>query len=60
MVSPRRLTGLATYGLAGKASALRRLEPRGLRAAGLAATAKAMLARAVDAVLEVFDLLVTT
>ncbi len=60
MVPPRRLTGLATYGLAGKASALRRLEPRSQRVAVLAATAKAMLARAVDDVLEVFDLLMTT
>lgn len=34
---PRRLTGLATYGLAAKASALRRLEPRTQRIAVLAA-----------------------
>jgi hypothetical protein len=59
-VPPRRLTGLAAYGLAGKASALRRLEPREQRIAVLAATAKAMLARAVDDVLEVFDLLMTS
>ena len=60
MVPPRRLTGLATYGLAAKATALRRLEPRTQRIAVLAATAKAMTARAVDDVLEVFDLLMTT
>ncbi|MFE6922416.1 DUF4158 domain-containing protein [Nocardia sp. NPDC057663] len=60
MIPPRRLTGLATYGLSGKASALRRLEPRTQRIAVLAATATAMRARAVDDVLEVFDLLMTT
>ncbi|MEV0111340.1 Tn3 family transposase [Nocardia sp. NPDC050799] len=60
MVPPRRLTGLATYGLSAKASALRRLEPRTQRIAVLAATSKAMTARAVDDVLEVFDLLMTT
>ncbi len=57
-VPPRRLTGLATYGLAAGAWELRRLKPREKQVAVLAATAKVMLARAVDDVL-VFDLLMT-
>ncbi|WP_280244551.1 hypothetical protein [Nocardia abscessus] len=58
-VPPRRLTGLATYGLAANAWELRRLKPREKQIAVLAATAKVMPARAVDDVLEVFDLLMT-
>jgi hypothetical protein len=58
-VPPRRLTGLATYGLAGKARALRRL-PREHRLAVLAATVVALSARAADDVLELFDLLMST
>ena len=59
-VPPRRLAGLATYGLAGNAWALRRLKPREKQIAVLAATGKVMLARAVDDVLEVFDLLMAS
>lgn len=56
---PFELVGLATYGLAATAWELRRLKPREKQIAVLTATAKVMLARAVDDVLEVFDLLMT-
>ncbi|MEZ2390695.1 Tn3 family transposase [bacterium RCC_150] len=58
-IPPRRLTGLATYGLASKAAALRRV-PREHRLAVMAATVVVLSARAVDDVLETFDLLMTT
>lgn len=58
-VPPRRLAGLATYGLSGKANALRRL-PREHRLAVLVATVTVLSARAADDVLELFDLLMTT
>ena len=59
-IPPRRLTGLATYGLASKAAALRRLPTREQRLAVLAATVVVLSARAVDDVLETFDMLMTT
>jgi hypothetical protein len=43
-VPPRRLIGLATYGLSSKAPQLRRLEPREHRVAVLAATVKVLSA----------------
>jgi len=59
-VPPRRLAGMAAYGLAGNAWALRRLKPREKQIAVLAATGKVLVARAIDDVLEVFDLLMTS
>ena len=59
-VPPRRLIGLATYGLSSKAAQLRRLEPREHRVAVLVATVKVLSARATDDVLELFDLLMVT
>jgi hypothetical protein len=59
-VPPRRLIGLATYGLSSKAPQLRRLEPREHRVAVLVATVKVLSARATDDVLELFDLLMVT
>jgi TnpA family transposase len=59
-IPPRRLTGLATYGLASKAAALRRLPKREQRLAVLAATVVVLNARAIDDVLETFDMLMTT
>lgn len=59
-VPPRRVVGLATYGLSSKAPQLRRLEPREHRLAGLVATVKVLSARATDDVLELFDLLMVT
>ncbi|WP_280443902.1 hypothetical protein [Nocardia brasiliensis] len=60
-VPPRRLLGLAQHGLSGKATQLRRMS-REHRLAVLAATATApvLSARAVDDVLELIDLLMTT
>lgn len=59
-VPPRRLVGLATYGLSSKAPQLRRLEPPEYRLAVLVATVKVLIARATDDVLELFDLLMVT
>jgi len=59
-VPPRRLVGLATYGISSKAPQLRRLEPREHRVAVLVATVKVLAARATDDVLELFDLLMVT
>ncbi len=59
-VPPRRLVGLATYGMSSKAPQLRRLEPREHRVAVLVATVKVLTARATDDVLELFDLLMVT
>ncbi|WP_327118915.1 Tn3 family transposase [Nocardia sp. NBC_01730] len=59
-VPPRRLVGLATYGLSSKAAQLRRLEPPEYRLAVLVATVKVLIARATDDVLELFDLLMVT
>jgi hypothetical protein len=59
-VSPRRLVGLATYGLSSKAPQLRRLEPPEYRLAVLVATVKVLIGRATDDVLELFDLLMVT
>jgi len=59
VIPPRRLTGLATYGLSSKAAALRRL-PRQHRLAVLAATVVVLAARATDDVLETFDMVMTT
>ncbi|WP_432420531.1 DUF4158 domain-containing protein [Nocardia carnea] len=58
-VPPRRLLGLAQHGLSGKATQLRRMS-REHRLAVLAATVSVLSARAVDDVLELFDLLMTT
>ena len=58
-VPPRRLLGLAQYGLAGKAAQLRRMT-RQHRLAVLVATVAALSARATDDVLELFDLLMVT
>ncbi|MEV0108678.1 DUF4158 domain-containing protein [Nocardia sp. NPDC050799] len=57
---PRRLVGLATYGLSSKAPQLRRLEPPEYRLAVLVATVKVLIERATDDVLELFDLLMVT
>ncbi|WP_328401142.1 DUF4158 domain-containing protein [Nocardia sp. NBC_00403] len=59
-VPPRRLIGLATYGLSSKAAQLRRLEPPEYRLAVLVATVKVLIGRATDDVLELFDLLMVT
>ncbi|MFI6368334.1 DUF4158 domain-containing protein [Nocardia sp. NPDC050630] len=59
-VPPRRLIGLATYGLSSKAAQLRRLEPPEYRLAVLVATVKVLIARVTDDVLELFDLLMVT
>ncbi len=58
-VPPRRVTGLATYGLSSKAPLLRRLD-REHRLAVLVATVAQLLARATDDALELFDLLMVT
>jgi hypothetical protein len=57
MVPQRRVIGLATYGLSGKAPLLRRLDPREYRLAVMVATVKVLTGRATDDVLELFDLL---
>ena len=57
MVPPRRVIGLATYGLSSKAPLLRRLDPREYRLAVMVATVKVLTGRATDDVLELFDLL---
>lgn len=56
---PRRVEELARYGLSGKASLLRR-HPDSRRLATLAATAVELRGRAVDDVLELFDVLMVT
>ncbi len=58
-VPPRRLVALATYGMAAKATLLRRL-PREHRLAVLVATVVELAARATDDALELFDTLMTT
>jgi TnpA family transposase len=58
-VPPRRLLTLAQQGLAGKATQLRRMS-REHRLAVLVATVTALSTRAVDDVLELFDLLMVT
>jgi hypothetical protein len=59
-VPPRRLVGLATYGLSSKAAQLRRLVPPEYQMAVLVATVKVLIGRATDDVLELFDLLMVT
>ncbi len=59
-VPPRRLVGLATYGLSTKAAERRRLAPREHRVAVLVAAVKVLSGRATDDVLELFDLLMVT
>ncbi len=56
---PRRLLGLATHGMAGKTTLLRRMS-REHRLAVLVATVLALSARAIDEALELFDLVMTT
>ena len=56
---PRRLLALATHGMSGKATLLRRL-PLEHKLAVLVATVVALSARAADDVLELFDTLMTT
>lgn len=56
---PRRVIGLATHGLAGKTTSLRRMS-REHRLAVLVATISVLRSRATDDVLELFDLLMTT
>lgn len=58
-VPPRRLLALATHGMSGKATMLRRLLPEH-KLAVLVATVVALSARAADDVLELFDTLMTT
>ncbi|QHE73143.1 Tn3 family transposase [Rhodococcus sp. WAY2] len=58
-VPPRRLLGLATHGIAGKTTLLRRMS-REHRLAVLVATVSALSARAIDDALELFDLVMTT
>ena len=58
-VPPRRLLGLATHGIAGKTTLLRRMS-REHRLAVLVATVLALSARATDDALELFDLVMTT
>jgi TnpA family transposase len=57
-VPPRRVVALARYGMAAKATALRR-HPEPRRLATLVATVRSLEAKAVDDALELFDVLMT-